>query len=146
MSSTKSGSSAVDQARQLMCRAFARMVNAGSYTVRTRIVHSAGKPTEAWFYAHSDTGWHKEPDGVTSHELVRALEEEAQLLASKGHGDEWSVKVHSSADSHDTDLQFHRDKLEQRVGQKLESALMGLLFRDSHDSKKDVRRSIRTRH
>lgn len=144
MSSTKTGSSEVDQARELLCRVFAQMLNAGSFTVHTRIVKSSDKSTEAWFYAHRDDGWQKEPEGVTDRELVRALQEAVAMLASKGHADEWSAKQHSSADCQDTDLQFHRDKLEDRIGKKLESALMGLLFRDSHDSKKDIRRSIRT--
>jgi hypothetical protein len=146
MSSATSGSSAVDKARALLCQVFARMVNAGSTAVRTRIVQSSGEPVEAWFYAHSDDGWQKDPGGVTDRELVRALHESLEMLASKKHGDEWSARQQSSGDWLDTDIQFHRDKLEKRGGKKLESALMGLLFRDSHDSKKDVRRSIRTRH
>lgn len=144
MSSTKEGSPDIDQARELLCRTFARMVNAGSVTVRTRIVLSDQEPVEAWFYAHGGDGWQKDPEGVTGRELVRALQEATEMLASKGDGDEWSVKQHSSADCHDTDIQFHREKIQHRVGRKLESALMGLLFRDAHDSKKDVRRSIRT--
>jgi hypothetical protein len=122
------------------------MVNSGSVAVRTRIVQSCGEPVEVWFYAHSSDGWRKEPGGVTDRELVQALHATLEMLASKEHGDEWSAKQQSSADCYDTDIQFHRDKLQQRSGKKLESTLMGLLFRGSHDSKKDVRRSIRTRH
>lgn len=145
MSSATSGSSAVDQARELLCRVFARMVNAGSFTVRTRIVHRSDEPVEVWFYAHRDDGWQKEAEGVTDLALVRAVQETVVMLASKEHHDEWSAKQHASADHHDTDLQFHREKLQSHLGQELESVLRGLLFRDSHDSKKDSRRSIRTR-
>lgn len=145
MSSAKNGSSAVDQARELLCLVFARMVNAGSFTVRTRIVQRSDEPVEAWFYAHHADGWQKEPDAVTDRALVRGLQETVAMLASKGHHDEWSAKQHSSADYHDTDIQFHAEKLRNRIGKELESTLMGLLFRDSHDSKQDLRRAIRTR-
>lgn len=146
MSSSKNGSPAVDQARELLCRVFARMVKAGSFTVRTRLVLSADRPVEAWFYGHGASGWQKEAEGVTDHELVGAIDEVVEMLASKEHGDEWSAKQHSSADCRDTDIQFHRDKLQTHADKQLESYLLGLLFRDRHDSKKDSRRAIRTRH
>ena len=144
MTSTKNSSEGIDRAREVLCRELARIVNAGSFTTRTRIVHLSDEPVEAWFYAHRDNGWQKEPGSITDRVLVRALRETLTMLASKGHTDEWSVKQHISGGSHDTDIQFHREKLKDRVGEKLESVLAGLLFRDSHDSKQDVRRSIRT--
>jgi hypothetical protein len=145
MNNTKRGSPPIDRARELLCRELARMVNAGASALRVRIVGAASEPTEAWFYSHAADGWRKEMERVTEPELVAALEETLDMLASKGRGDEWSTRQHASADSRDTDFQFHRDKLEGRVGDALESVLTGLLFRDGHDSKKDSRRSIRTR-
>ena len=144
MSSAKAESSAVDEARRVICREFARMLNAGTSTTRVRIVQSSGEPTEAWFYSHGDDGWHKEPGGITDPKLVLALEETLEMLASREHTDEWSARKQASSDFHDTELKFHRDKVESRLGDQLESALSGLLFRDRHDSKKDKRHAIRT--
>ena len=145
MSSAMRGNLAVDRARETLCREFARMLKSGACTLRTRIVVSSNRPVEAWFYVHRDNGWQKEPGGVTDREHVHALQETLDMLASRGHADEWSAKQQATADHRDTDIQFHRDKLQHRLGAKLESALTGILFRDSHDSKKDVRRSIRIR-
>lgn len=144
MSSAKAGSLAVDQARQLLCREFARMLNAGTFTARVRIAHSSDGPAEAWFYAHRSRGWRKEPDAITDPELVSSIKETLDMLASREHTDEWSIRRHENPAYDDTDVQFHREKLEHRLGEKLESALAGVLFRDSHDSKKDKRHAIRT--
>lgn len=144
MSSAKAESRAVDEARQLICREFARMINAGTSTTRVRIVRAGGEPTEAWFYSHGDEGWHKEPGGITDQKLVRALEQTLEMLASREHTDEWSARTQASSDYHDTDVRFHREKIDSRLGKQLESALTGLLFRDSHDAKKDKRHAIRT--
>lgn len=144
MSSSKAEGSAIDAARQVICREFARMLNAGTSTTRVRIVRTSGEPTEAWFYSHGDDGWHKEPGGITDRKLALALEETLEMLASREHSDEWSARKQSSSDFHDTDFHFHRDKVEPRLGDQLESALEGLLFRDRHDSKKDKRHAIRT--
>ncbi|MBI3862585.1 MAG: hypothetical protein HY290_11900 [Planctomycetia bacterium] len=83
-------------------------------------------------------------EAITDPRLVQALEEALAMLASKRHADEWSARRHSSPDHDDVDLQFHRDKLEDRSGEQIESLLAGLLFRDRHDSKKDKRQAIRT--
>lgn len=144
MSSSKTGSGAVDQARQLLRKECARGMSAGHFTVRIRIVQSAGEAVEAGFYFHGVDGWQKQPERITDRKLVQALAETLDMLVSKGQGDEWLVRRHKVSDGHDTDLQFHPDKFEGRLGKKLESVLEGLLFRDSHDSKKDKRRSIRT--
>lgn len=144
MSSAKAGSRAVDEARQVICREFARMLNAGTFTVRVRVAHSGDGAAEAWFYAHRSRGWRKEPDAITDPELVSAITETLDMLASRQHTDEWSVRRNKSRAYDDTDVQFHREKLEHRLGAKLGSALAGVLFRDSHDSKKDKRHAIRT--
>jgi hypothetical protein len=143
MSSAKTGSLAVDQARQFLCREFARSMNAGNFTVRVRIARLSTGPVAAWFYSHRDDGWHKEPESVTDRELVVALDETLDMLASRGHCDEWLSRRHKAADHCDTDLQFHREKLEGHLGDNLEWLLTGLLFRDNHESKKDVRHSVR---
>lgn len=144
MSSANGGSRAVDEARQFICREFARMLNAGAFTVRIRIARNGDGPAEAWFYSHRPRGWHKEPDAITDHELVSAIQETLDMLASREHTDEWSVRRSQSRAYDDTDVQFHREKLEHRLGEKLGSTLAGVLFRDSHDSKKDKRHAIRT--
>ena len=145
MSSGHGGGAPVEEARAILCRELSRILEAGRFTIRTRILMASDRPVEAHFYSHREEGWHKEPYAVTEPEVVRALHESVELLFSKGHGDEWSATRHATADHLDVDLHFHREKLENRTGKKLESAVAGLLFRDSHDSKKDVRRSIRTR-
>jgi hypothetical protein len=144
MSSAKAESLVIDDARQLICREFARLLNDGNSMVRVRVARSGGKPSEAWFYSHRDNDWRKEPGGITDRPLVEALAETLEMLATREHGDEWSARKRTSADYHDTEVKFHRAKLESRLGVKLESALAGLLFRDSHDSKKDERHAIRT--
>lgn len=141
----KSEIAAVDQARKLLCMVAARIVDAGCFVVRTRIVQSSGEPTAAWFYSRRENVWQKEPEEIKEPGLVRALLQTCEMLASKGHGDEWSVKRHATSDFCDLDIQLHPDKLRDRTGKKLESVLTGLLFRDGHDSKKDSRRAIRTR-
>jgi hypothetical protein len=144
MSSAKAESLAVDEARQLICREFARLLKNGNSMVRVRVVKTGGSPSEAWFYAHRDNDWRKEPGGVTDRALVQALAETLEMVATREHADEWSARKRTSADYHDTEVKFHRDKLGSRLGAKLESVLAGLLFRDSHDSKKDKRHAIRT--
>jgi hypothetical protein len=144
MSSSKTGSGAVDQARQLLRKECARSMSAGHFTVRVRIVQSAGEAVEAGFYFHGADGWQKQPERITDRKLAQALAETLDMLVSKGQGDEWLARRHKVSDGHDTDLQFHPDKFEGRLGDKLDSVLDGLLFRDSHDSKKDERHSIRT--
>jgi hypothetical protein len=144
MSSAKTGSLAIDQARQFLCREIARSMNAGKFSVRVRIARLSTGPVAAWFYSHRDDGWHKEAESVTDRELVIALDETLDMLASKGHCDEWLSRRHRAADHSDTDLQFHREKLDAQLGERLESVLAGLLFRDGHESKKDVRHAIRT--
>ena len=138
-------SAAIDQARELLCRVIARVVNTGSYTVRLRIVQKSGEPAEVWFYAHRNDGWQKEPDNVTDPVLARAMHETVDMLYSRGHGDDWSLRQHVSSDYRDTDIKFHREKLQDRLGEKLDDRLTGLLFRDTHDSKQDSRRAIRNR-
>jgi len=144
MSSAKAESLVIDKARQLICREFARLLNDGNSMVRVRIARTGGKPSEAWFYAHRDNDWQKEPQVITDQPLVEALAETLEMLATREHTDEWSARKRTSADYHDTEVKFHREKLDPRLGAKLESVLVGLLFRDSHDSKKDKRHAIRT--
>lgn len=144
MSSTKAGSAKIDEARQLICHEFARMLNAGIFTVRVRVDLVDKEPAEAWFYGKSESKWHKQAFAVNDKTLLRAVEEALETLLSRQHADEWSVRRATSADWRDTDLHFHREKLEQRLGKKLESMLTGILFHDAHSSKKDVRRNIRT--
>jgi hypothetical protein len=143
MSSAKAESLAVDEARRIICHQFARMLNAGSFTVRVRVAHN-GDSAGVLFYSHSDEGWQKESDALTERTLVLAVEETLEMLASKKHADEWSARQQASADHRDIDVQFHREKLEHHLGARLESTLAGLLFGDLHDSKKDKRRGIRT--
>jgi hypothetical protein len=142
MSSSKAGAAAVDEARHEICRRFAEMLNAGAYRVRVRLSERDGKGAEAWFYMHRNNAWTKAPGAVAAPSLVAAIEEEMDLLASKQHGDECSTRQNKSADWKETDVRFHRDKLEPRLGKNLESYLMGVLFRDEHASKKDRRRPI----
>lgn len=145
MSAHANAGAAIDKAREMLCRFLARIVNEGSSMMRLRVVQRSGEPVETWFYAHHDDGWRKEPEVVDDPELVRALHETAEMLASHEHGDEWSLRQHATADHLDTELKLHREKLEGRLGAKLEDAISGLLFRDGHDSKKDSRRAIRNR-
>jgi len=65
------------------------------------------------------------------------------MLASKEHAEQWSARRQASSDYRDIDLQFRRQKLEHRLGDQLESALAGILFRDAHAAGKDERRTIR---
>src|SRR5579872_1301232 len=121
------------------------MLNTGSFSVRVRLVTAPNRAATAWFYSHRSDGWHKERNPITHPQLVQAIEATLNMLVSKERTNQWSARRHASSDFHDFDLQFHRHKLECHLGDQLESALAGMLFRDAHDSTKDDRRSIRPR-
>lgn len=146
MSSANAASARIDEARQVIGREFARMLNGGRFHVRVRVLRKDGASTAAWFYSHHDEGWHKEPEEITDRELLAAIEETLEMLVSREHADAWSTHRHTTADFQDTDVRFHGEKLVDRMGDKLESVLTGILFHDSHDSSKDKRRNIRTPH
>jgi hypothetical protein len=144
MSSTHSGNPQVDAARQQLCQNFANSLNEKKYTLRVRIIEQGGKPHEAIFSAHDHQGWQNVSESVTDLLLVNALQETVQMLGSAPHHDAWSVRTHSHGNGHDTEFQFHSEYVAQHSGHQLASTLMGLLFRDHHDSGKDMRRNIRT--
>jgi hypothetical protein len=142
MSSSKSGSLVIDDARLALCHELAGCINAGSFAVRIRRVNSGDRPA-ALFLAHRPTGWRKRRRRIDEPALILALDEALATLAAVQH-DDWSVQRRAHADGYDVDLHFHPQKLTGRLGSSLEVYLSGVLFRDSHDSKKDSRRSIRT--
>ncbi len=144
MSSSKAGSVAVDQGREILCREVARCINAGHFVVRVRIIKSAGRPAGVRISVHQEDGWKKHFEAMDDRALASAFDETLAMLASKAHRDQWSAKRRSHADGYDIDLQFHPEKFKDRLGAKLKSVVTGTLFRDSHDSKQDKRRSIRT--
>ena len=144
MSTSRGGSLPVDNARQILCDEIARCLRERKFSVRVRITEAEGKAAEVWFYFHAKRGWHKEPQVIREQPLVEAINESLEMLSSKEHHDAWSARRHSHSNVHDTDLQFHVDKLAEHPDDQLESVVMGLLFRDQHDSKKDSRRNIRT--
>lgn len=144
MSSVKAGNPQVDKAREILCHEIARCLKEKRFSVRIRIAETDGKPAEASFYSHGQHGWQKESQPVTDKVLVNAMNETLEMLASKAHHDVWSARCESHSDGRDTELEFHADKLTGRLGEGLESLLMGVLFHDHHDSSKDVRRNIRT--
>jgi hypothetical protein len=144
MSSGKGGNAQVDKARQVLCDEIARCLRNNRFTVRVRIAESDGKPVEALVASHGEHGWQKESQPITDRPLVNAINETLEMLASKAHHDAWSARRQSHSDGHDTELQFHREKLGDHPADKFASVLMGLLFRDHHDSSKDSRRNIRT--
>src|SRR5262249_30266780 len=111
MSARKEGSPLVDEARQLLCREIARCLQDKKFSVRIRVADVDGEPAEAWFYSHTEQGWQMEPRRITDRPLVAALNETVEMLASKGHHDAWTARRHLHSDLHDTDLQFHVDKL-----------------------------------
>lgn len=143
MSSSKAGAVATDEARTELCRWAAHALNAGLVHLRVRFPMTNDGASEVWFYVHRDNAWHKENEIITDAPLVAALAEEAELLASKGRADEWSARHQSTHDWMQLDIQFHREPLAKHLGPKLESYLMGLLFRDRHDSQQDRRQRLR---
>ena len=136
--------SPIDKARQFLCDEIARCLRNHRYTVRVRIIESGGKPSQALLDSHGENGWQKESQPIADRLLVSAIHETMAMLAAKEHHDVWSARRQSRADEHDTELQFHREKLGDHAADKLASVLMGVLFRDHHDSSKDSRRNIRT--
>ncbi|MBS0264843.1 MAG: hypothetical protein JSS02_23105 [Planctomycetes bacterium] len=142
MNTAHTGNSQVDTARQLLCQQFAHSLNGEKFTVRVRISEPAGQPPTALFTAHDGLGWHKAGETVIEPILVDALKETLDMLASTPHHDAWSVRHETHADAQETEIRFHREQLAEHVGPKLESQLMGLLFRDQHDSSKDMRRNM----
>jgi len=144
MSSSTKGSPVVDQARLALCRELARCLKAGVFTVRIRVETSAGRPVVVRVDAHQKDGWQNQFSCRDDQALVAALDETLALVASTTHHDDWSAQRRAHADGYEIELQFRPEKLQGRTGSNLESVLTGLMFRDSHDSKKDSRRSIRT--
>jgi hypothetical protein len=144
MSSATAGDLLVDKARQVLCDEIARCVRMKRFSVKVRIAETEGQPAEAWFYSHGKRGWQMESEPITDRPLVNAMNETLEMLASKEHHDQWSARRQSRADGHDIELRFRPEHLEDRLGDKLALALMGVLFRDQHDSRKDSRRNIRT--
>lgn len=131
----------VDTARHELCQEFAKSLRDGALQVRVRLHPQMG---EAWFYEHRENQWHKRDAVIRDPQLIAALTEQLELLASKPQGDAVKVILHSSADWHDTDVTFHRDAVKAHLGRLLETHLMGLLFRDHRDSGKDIRRHLQT--
>jgi hypothetical protein len=144
MSSSRAGSPAVDQARHTLCRELAHSIKAGIFNIRVHVTTSADRPVAVRLDAHQDDGWRKQFECRDDHALIEAFDETLAMLASTRHHDDWSAQRRAHADGYDIELQFHAEKFKDRAGSNLESVLTGLLFRDSHDSKNDSRRSIRT--
>lgn len=142
---TKTSDKAMDAARETLCQEFGRLIGEGAMTVRARVLMQNGEPVEVCFYGHQKKGWQLRPLKINERGLAAAIHATLEDLASTEHHDAWSVKQDAASDHHDTDIQFHREELQQLSENELKSRLNGLLFRDSHDSKKDVRRSIRVR-
>lgn len=130
----------VDEARHDLCSQFAQAVRGGTWQVRVRLDSSSGA---AWFYEHYDNQWHKRDAAVQDPQLVAAIAEQLDDLASKPHGDAFQVSRRMAADWRDTDISFHREKIESHVNESLEAYLLGLLFLDHRDAGQDVRRRIR---
>lgn len=130
---------ATDEARHMLCSQIAQIVRAGSFRLRVRIHEGSG---EAWFYERHDNTWHKQELTLRNGPLVQALSEQLALLASKPHGDHVQVTQHDAADWKETDLQFQRECLQGHIDERLDTYVLGLLFRDPHDSKHDVRRHM----
>jgi len=145
LNTTRIDDTAVDQARETLCREFAHVLSAGAFTVRTRVLMNKGEPVGVCFYGHQNNGWQIQPGRIAGVALASAIHSTLEMLASAEHHDAWSVKQDSVADHHDTDIQFHKHDWQNLSKRELESEVNGLLFRDRHDSKKDVRRSIRAR-
>jgi hypothetical protein len=144
MSSVHAGNPQVDAARQILCQEIARCMKAKKYSMRVRIAETDGHPEHVSFYSHGGEGWQKESQAINDPVLVNAMNETLEMLASQEHHDGWSARRQSHSDVHDTDFQFHPDKFADHFDKGLESALMGVLFRDHHDSRKDIRRNVRT--
>ena len=144
MSSDHAGHPQVDAARQMLCRRLAQAFNDKQYNFRVRITEQNGKPQAAHFYAHDAHGWQKAGETVSDLGIVNALKGTLELLSSAEHHDAWSLRTQAHSDGRDTEMRFHPEKLGDHKADQLESFLMGLLFRDHHDSSKDVRRNIRT--
>lgn len=131
----------VDTARHELCSHFAQSLRGGALQVRVRMHRQTG---EAWFYEHRDNHWHKRDEAIRDPQLFESIADQLTLLASKPLGDAIKVTLHDSADWHDTDVTFRRDAITGHLQKSLESHLLGLLFRDHHDSQKDSRRRIHT--
>jgi hypothetical protein len=144
MSTKNAGSPAIDRARQLLCNEITRAMRERGFLIRVRVTRAEGRPAEARFYSHGEHGWQTESQPITDRELVCALDETLEMLSSQAHHDAWSARRQSHADGYDVELKFHPDKLIGRLGDELNSVLVGILFRDQHDSKKDARHAIRT--
>lgn len=140
-SSTRSPADLTDTARHELCAQFAKSLRGGALQVRVRL-HP--QTTEAWFYEHRDNQWHKRDAVIRDADLFANVADQLTLLGSKPHGDAVKVTLHNSADWHDTDLTFHREAVADHLEGALESYLLGLLFRDHHDSAKDSRHQVQT--
>lgn len=132
----------LEEARELLVREVTSRIARSENEVRVRI-HWSGQPDHVWFYSRYDNQWVKEPHVVDEPALAAAMNEILTILVSRGKTDELSVRSTRKYDLADTDLQFDSDWLEKHRGPHLESYVSGVLFRDTHASVHDRRRSVR---
>jgi hypothetical protein len=146
MSSNASSGQVVDTARATLCRQFSEFLKEGASHVRVRLHRKGDAVDEAWFYAHHANQWKKQGAGVTQADLMAALEQDLEMLASRGKRDGLTIRKAVASDATDYDFQFQPDLAQAHPHVSLETTLLGILFRDAHASGGDVRRSIRTPH
>ncbi|MCY2967852.1 MAG: hypothetical protein NT069_30195 [Planctomycetota bacterium] len=131
--------SGVDATQHLICEVFASLLDAGASQVRVRVVLKQGAPTNAWFYSYVNHDWHKAARMVTDPVQAAAVKEQMEFIGTKGQGEAWHCRQHGAADIADTDIAFHSEKIHEHLGTALPSLLLGMLFRDNHDSRDDNR-------
>lgn len=137
--------SAADAARSALVHRLTELLQGDATHVRVR-VHGKQEFDRVWYYAKTNNRWTKQEGDVDDKSLAAAIEQELQLLASRGTTDTVSIRRHQTSDFIDTELQFTAAWLAERRGPRLESFISGVLFRDMHASGQDERRRIRTPH
>lgn len=141
MSSFRTESSRVDEARDWICRVSADLLQEGVSQVRVRIATPDGPSPQAWVYRRLHNQWERTHYTLEGHELVLAVRDVLGMLATHPPADAWQVHRTASADLEDTDLQFDRIAVAAHQGDKLVSWVSGILFKDVRSSGQDRRRS-----
>lgn len=131
----------IDAARRWIVSSCAALLNEGVYKIRVRLIEPKGDPVHASIYQHVDNRWTQTSYSVDGREVTTAVQTVSRMLASHPPTDSWHVRHSIADDFEDIDLQFYREAVKAHAGTNMLSWVTGLLFKDTHASRQDRRRS-----
>ena len=135
------GSPSVSDVHRALCEQLSLRLHDGTVGVRVRLHPQS---TTGWLAAHHDNAWHPKKTIVFEPAFFEILQTELDRLATCPHREQVQIRQQAASDWKETEFFFDRQGLAPYLNNKLSSHLEGMLFRDRHDAKQDVRRSSRT--